>query len=73
VHTKLAFLQVRRDHDNTNGQGIIPIALNGDLMEYVSFLESDDLVLKLKSTTELHDSQKLFLKVLKQRYVRDLD
>jgi len=76
VHTELAFLQVRCVSTNANDHGIIPIALDGDLMEYVHFLERSNLVLKLKSTTELSDLQKLFFKILKQLYtdhMRDID
>jgi len=45
-------------------------------MPYVPFLESSNLVLKLKSTTELHDLRKLFLKVLRQLFtdhMQDID
>ncbi|KAK5290631.1 hypothetical protein LTR99_011032 [Exophiala xenobiotica] len=76
VHTELAFLQVRCTHASANNHGIIPIALNGDLMEYVPFLEHSNLVIKLQSTTKLPDQHKLFFKVLKQLYIyygQDID
>ncbi|KAJ9615428.1 hypothetical protein H2200_001503 [Cladophialophora chaetospira] len=69
VHTELAFLQVRCQPSSVIGHGIIPIALNGELMEYVPFLKDTNLVLKLKSTTDLLDLQKLFFKALRHIYV----
>src|ERR1700744_5023325 len=78
VHTELAFLRARCKRVNATGHGIIPVSLNGDLMEYVPFFEHTNLVLKLQSTTRLHDRHKLFFKVLKQLYPdetlsRDID
>ncbi|KAK5188428.1 hypothetical protein LTR92_011514, partial [Exophiala xenobiotica] len=69
VHTELAFLQFRCQRTRVIGHGIIPIALNSDLMEYVPFLEDTAIVLKLKSTTDLLDLQQLFFKILRQLYV----
>ena len=69
VHTELAFLQFRCQRTHEIGHGIIPVSLNGDLMEYVSFLEDTAIVLKLKSTTDLLDLQKLFFKILRQIYL----
>ncbi|KAK5453277.1 hypothetical protein LTR55_012157, partial [Exophiala xenobiotica] len=76
LHTELAFLRVRCMRAGADGHGIIPIALNGDLMEYVPFFETSNLVLKLKSTDELHDLRKLFFKVLRQLFtdhIQDID
>ncbi|KIX02800.1 uncharacterized protein Z518_08743 [Rhinocladiella mackenziei CBS 650.93] len=76
VHTELAFLRVRYQRANTNGHGIIPVALNGDLMDYVQLFENSNLVLKLKSTTKLLDLHKLFFKVLRQLFtdhLQDID
>ena len=69
VHTELAFLQVRCQRTCAIGHGIIPVALNSGLMEHVPFLEDTAIVLKLKSTTDLLDLQKLFFKILRQLYV----
>ncbi|KAK5290627.1 hypothetical protein LTR99_011028 [Exophiala xenobiotica] len=68
VHTELAFLQVRCQRTRAIGHGIIPVALDGELMRYVPCLEDTALILKLKSTTDL-DLQKLFFKILRQLYV----
>lgn len=76
VHTELAFLRVRYQHAYPNSHGIIPVALNGDLMEYIQLFESSNLVLKLKSTTKLLDLHQLFFKVLRQLYtdyLQDID
>jgi hypothetical protein len=45
-------------------------------MEYTQFFESTNLVLKLKSTEELHGLRKLFFKVLRQLFtdhMQDID
>ncbi|KAK5309055.1 hypothetical protein LTR93_012273, partial [Exophiala xenobiotica] len=76
LHTEFAFLRVRCMRAGADGHGIIPIARNGDLMEYVPFFETSNLVLKLKSTDELHDLRKLFFKVLRQLFtdhIQDID
>ncbi|KAI9163980.1 Ankyrin repeat domain-containing protein [Paramyrothecium foliicola] len=67
VLTELAFLTIRHQNTKDAEHGIIPVALDGELMAYLPFLTSSDLVLKLTSPNQV-DRHKLFFKLLRQIY-----
>lgn len=69
VLTELAFLKLRTIHSH-NTHGIVSVALDEDLMTYLPFRNSCDLVLKLKSPTKV-DLHQLFFKLLGQIYVEE--
>ncbi|KAI4867290.1 hypothetical protein F4820DRAFT_214989 [Hypoxylon rubiginosum] len=67
VLTELAFLKLRRSYSHGNNHGIIPVALDEDLMTYLPLRNPSDLVLKLKSFREA-DLHRLFFHLLRQIY-----
>ncbi|KAI0138000.1 hypothetical protein F4776DRAFT_670644 [Hypoxylon sp. NC0597] len=53
VLIELAFLELRRAQSPDSNRGIIPVALDNELMTYLPFLNNCDLVLKLMSLEEV--------------------
>lgn len=64
VLTELAFLKLRKRHSGSRNAGIITVALDEDLMNYLPFCDYCDLVLKLKSPDQ-PDLHSVFFKLLK--------
>ncbi|EWG54158.1 hypothetical protein FVEG_12438 [Fusarium verticillioides 7600] len=69
VLTELGLLMLRRSHKE-HRTGVIPVTLDGSLMEWLPFWDSCDVVLKLKSTATSHQHQ-LFFKLLAQIYPQE--
>ncbi|OBT67656.1 hypothetical protein VE03_03418 [Pseudogymnoascus sp. 23342-1-I1] len=68
VLTELAFLKLRRSARLGDNDGVIPIALSGDGMKYLPFLDNCDLFLKLDPSQCLAHQHKLFFNLLRQLY-----
>lgn len=68
VLTELALLKLRRSASPGDNGNIIPVALGGDGMRYLSFLNNCDLFLKLGSSLGLASQHKLFFNLLRQLY-----
>ncbi|KAM0438580.1 hypothetical protein ACHAPT_001332 [Fusarium lateritium] len=69
VLTELAFLKLRSIHTKEN-HGIVPVALDQDLMAWLPFRANCDLVMKAKSLS-IPDLHQLFFKILEQIYVQE--
>ncbi|KAK7570991.1 hypothetical protein V3481_019078 [Fusarium oxysporum f. sp. vasinfectum] len=69
VLTELGLLMLRSPHKEHH-KSVIPVTLDGSLMEWLPFWDSCDVVLKLKSTATSHQHQ-LFFKLLAQIYSQE--
>ncbi|RSL69555.1 hypothetical protein CEP53_002179 [Fusarium sp. AF-6] len=69
VLTELGFLKLRSIHTK-DSHGIIPVALDQDLMAWLPFRANCDLVIKAKSLN-MSDLHQLFFKILEQIYVKE--
>ncbi|OBS23301.1 hypothetical protein FPOA_03850 [Fusarium poae] len=69
VLTELGLLMLRAPH-NEHHKSVIPVTLDGSLMEWLPFWDSCDVVLKLKSMATGHQHQ-LFFKLLAQIYPQE--
>ncbi|KAF5593960.1 ankyrin-repeat containing protein [Fusarium pseudoanthophilum] len=69
VLTELGLLMLRSP-DKEHRKSVIPVTLDGSLMEWLPFWDSCDVVLKLKSTATGHQHQ-LFFKLLAQIYPQE--
>ncbi|ETS75084.1 hypothetical protein PFICI_13568 [Pestalotiopsis fici W106-1] len=68
VLTEIAFMRIRKDHDCLD-HGIIPVALDGDLPDYLPFVNPTDLVLKQEiNSLYSSDLHQLFFKIILQIY-----
>ncbi|KAF7533533.1 hypothetical protein G7054_g7010 [Neopestalotiopsis clavispora] len=68
VLTEIAFLKLRKDID-CRDHGIIPVALDGELPDYLPFVGPTDLVLKRECISlYASDLHKTFFKILLQIY-----
>ncbi|KAK1252102.1 hypothetical protein MKX08_003289 [Trichoderma sp. CBMAI-0020] len=68
VLTELAFLKLRHLASLGDNGNIIPVALGGDGMKYLSFLDDCDPFLKLDSSQGLALQHKLFFNLLRLLY-----
>ena len=67
VLTEIAFLEIRRDHHNNGGDGIIPITLDGGELG-IDSLSGLSVYLKFKSTHGPSPPHELFFDLLKRLY-----
>lgn len=68
VLTEIALLKIRRASCGKNSHGIIPISLDGSGMDYLPFIDNCDLWLKLKSSSSIDPTHRLFFDLLLQLY-----
>ncbi|KAF4953033.1 hypothetical protein FGADI_6303 [Fusarium gaditjirri] len=69
VLTELGLLMLRSPHKEHH-KSVVPVSLDGSLMEWLPFWDSCDVVLKLKSIAISHQHQ-LFFKLLAQIYPQE--
>ncbi|XEV04385.1 hypothetical protein FSHL1_009672 [Fusarium sambucinum] len=69
VLTEIALLMLRSPHKEHH-KSVVPVTLDGSLMEWLPFWDSCDVVLKLKSMATSHQHQ-LFFKLLAQIYPQE--
>ncbi|KAL7956845.1 hypothetical protein V8C34DRAFT_325866 [Trichoderma compactum] len=69
VLTELALLKLRRSADSKGNGGIIPIALNGDGMGYLPFMDHCALFLKPDHSQSHALQHKLFFRLIRQLYL----
>ncbi|RSM09321.1 hypothetical protein CEP52_004148 [Fusarium oligoseptatum] len=69
VLTELGFLKLRSIYTK-DSHGVIPVALDQDLMSWLPFRDNCDLVIKAKSLN-MPDLHQLFFKILEQIYVEE--